>query len=83
MLELNRVEGNGCRNFLKKVQSSFVVLYFYVSFQVYEIVNSDSEIIYSNPQPRHNNSFIVKLAVSLGSTSDLCPHHQKCLVEEI
>lgn len=63
-----------------------MVLYFYmhILFQVYEMVNnSNSEIIHTdNLQPGYKYSFIVKLDLSLRSTSsDLCPYHQKCLVE--
>ena len=65
---ISRVECNGYRNFLKKVQSSFMVFYFL--FQIYEIANSESEIIYTyNPQPGYRYSFIVKFVLSLGSTS--------------
>lgn len=86
MLELNQVEWNVYKNFLKKAQSSFMALYFYVHmlFQVYEIVDySNSEIIHTdNLQPGYKYSFIVKLDLSLRSTSsDLCPYHQKCLVK--
>ena len=43
-----------------------MVLYFYILFQVYEIVNSESEITYTcNPQPGYKYSFIVKLAFLL------------------
>lgn len=67
---ISRVESNGYRNFLKKVQSSFMVFYFYILFQIHEIANSESEIIYTyNLQPGYRYSFIVKFVLSLGSTS--------------
>lgn len=54
----------------KKVQSSFMVFYFYILFQIYEIASSESEIIYTyNPQPGYRYGFIVKFVLSLGSTS--------------
>lgn len=44
--DLNKVEWNGCRNFLGKVQSSFMTLNFYILLQVCEMVNnSNSEIM--------------------------------------